>query len=175
MKKSGVLLLVLLLTLVAASPAAADQPTTYQASSQGDYQPLVDCRPLGYDFEIWDHWVSTDTVTVFADNVAHTERMSIQRKYTDNFYRPDLPDIILSGSGTGRYQIELLSQDPLLYQLRVVGVGFDIQLPGEPKLVHVSGPITVATDAAGNWLEVLKVVGHPRWDIPGLCEYFAAG
>jgi hypothetical protein len=46
-------------------------------------------------------------------------------------------------------------------------------LHGEPKLVHVGGTITVLIDAAGNWLEIYKIAGHPRWDIPGLCEYFA--
>ena len=48
-----------------------------------------------------------------------------------------------------------------------------MQLQGQPKLVHVIGTITVLVDASGNWLEIYKITGRPRWDIPGLCAYFA--
>jgi hypothetical protein len=167
------LVLALVLALVAVAPAAADQPSkSYDVPQQADYKPIVDCRP-DYDFEIWDHATGTAMVTEFYDKAGNVKVVFMKGKGTDNFYRPDRPERVLSGGYTEVAQWEMVSSDPPLWKVKYLGPTFDIQLHGEPKLVHVDGTITVQMDAAGNWLEVYKVAGHPRWDIPGLCEYFA--
>ncbi len=174
MKTLGVLALAVLLVMAAVVPVAADQPVkSYDVPLEGDYQPIVDCRPEGYDFEIWDHWTGTGMVTEFYDQAGHVRFVSIKIKATDNFYRPDQADRVLSGDASGVQQLEMISSDPPLWRSKWLGPTFDIQLHGEPKLVHVNGTITVLIDAEGNWLDVYKIAGHPRWDIPGLCAYFA--
>jgi hypothetical protein len=174
MKKFAMLVLTLVLVLLTVAPVAADQPVkSYDVPLQGDYQPLVDCRPEGYDFEIWNHWTATAMVTEFYDRAGNVKIVHSISHGTGDFYRPDRPDQVISGRSTEIAQMEMISSDPPLWKVKYLGPTFDLQLHGEPKLIHVDGTITVLIDAAGNWLEIYKVAGHPRWDIPGLCEYFA--
>ena len=120
MKKPAILVLTLALVLAAVAPVAADQPViSYDVPREGDYQPIVDCRPEGYDFEIWDHWTDTATATEFSDRAGNVETVLVKAKGTNTFYRPDQPERVITGDYTEIAQWEMISSDPPLWKVEV--------------------------------------------------------
>ena len=93
MKRLAVLLLVLLLTLVAAVPAHADKPVVWADFDFVSDWPYVDCRVLGqgYNFTIWINQHGHEKQTAYYDRNGNVVRLLIDNDGLGYLYNENNP------------------------------------------------------------------------------------
>ena len=93
MKKTFVALLAVLIALVAAIPASADQPVLWYDEDYDNIWPLFDCRLIGYDYTILVREIGHHSEELYLDkdgNVVKTFYKAKGNGYLFNEYNPAL-------------------------------------------------------------------------------------
>lgn len=117
------LLLALLFALLLAVPVSAGGPEIYDGVSDEDYLLFVDLCP---GIEVWDHEVIAFRQWFYLDEEGNIKRIKIHFNGTDNFYSPQNPGVVLSGSFSGNTEVDLETWD----YINVHGVPVRITIPG---------------------------------------------
>lgn len=178
MKKLSFLLLVLLLTLVAATPVQATPPVTGETDFYFDYL-FLDCSDYGYDFEVWDYMTDHVRWSYHVDNDGNFIRMAEHKTGEDRLYNKNAPDHAVSGPWHWNCQVSPYTgplcptTEPLCTAEICTGVSLNIHLPGGGMIDH----------STGQWYNVLfwpNGVFQPPWEyvfwskVAGLDEYDGA-
>lgn len=168
MKKLAVLLLVLL-TLVAAVPASADKPVLYYDKTYEELMTVAECA--GFDVMLRSD--VHETALDYRDQAGNWIRSLVQREGTDHMYKSTAPAVdVATGPFKMSLHVEVLSPPPdLKTRVRFTGTALNIHLPNGVAL-RASGQqvIEVESDPEAPDKETLiKFVGHVEWDEAAIC------
>ncbi|HMQ55498.1 MAG TPA: hypothetical protein PKD98_25675 [Anaerolineae bacterium] len=175
MKKLTILPLVLLLILMAAVAVHADRPEVFQDEDiEEDFQ-VVACTDSGHDFEVWDHLVGHQNAKGYFDNEGNLVKVIWKFQGVDHLYNRSRPDYIAKGPFNLTAHVYPHPDWSITIE-NVVGVWWNIQLPGKGAVYHESGlsrNIDLWVDGEEQLLEVVKRAGLEKSDSETLCEFFA--
>ena len=142
MKKLAVLLVVLLLTLVAAIPVYA-APPVIETGNINKEVPFLDCG----DFAVVDHVLGTWRSTSFYDNEDKLLKVITVSVGTDNLQKMGDPTVVLTGHFTS-----VDTDNKVTGEWTSSGSFFSINIPDYGKVLQGAGRYRASTDRfVGVW------------------------
>ena len=173
MKKLTILPLVLLLILMAAVAVYADKPGKGNVDFEDDWL-VFDCADFtDYDFEVWDNNVGRFTWAEYYDKDGNIVWYKFQAKGVDHVYNKRSPDHYAEGPFVNTcHRCREIPDEPGWWIGVWTGVDWNIQLPGEGTVYHVSGfDEEKWYGDFGNQVIQLKRAGLDKMDYEALCRY----
>lgn len=169
MKKLGLLLVILLITLAAAAPASAGKPVLYYDKNYEELMMVAECD--GFDVMLRSE--VHETALDYRDKDDNWIRSLVQREGTDHMYKSIAPAVdVATGPFKMSLHVDVLSPAPnLITRVRFTGTALNIHLPNGVAL-HTSGQQVIEVEgdpAAPDKETLIKFVGHVDWDEDAIC------
>jgi hypothetical protein len=166
MKSLLVFLIVLALTIGTVVTVFAEGPV--QVPFEGEQTwPVAYCGDFGGgDFWIMDHEVWSGTDKLWFDEYDRLTRIKWRVGGTDNLFRVDDPDNVLSGNYGLSVDISIDPETDLPTKEHYAGIPWNIQIPGQGIILHGAG--------SAYWEdgELVREAGLRVFDLEALCQYF---
>jgi hypothetical protein len=163
MKRPAVFLFVLALTLGTVVTAFAEGPVQVPFEGGETYQ-LEYCGDG--DFWIMNHEVWSGTDKLWFDEYDRLTRIKWRTGGTDNLFREDDPDNVLSGDYGVSVDIRINPETDLPTKEHFAGLVWNIHIPGHGNVLHVAGSQYFEDG------EFVREAGLRVFDIEALCQYF---
>jgi hypothetical protein len=173
MKKTLVALLAVLIALVVAVPASADQPELWYDEDYDNIWPLFDCRLIGYDYTILVREIGHHSEELYYDKDHVLVKTFYKAKGNGYLFNEHNPALMVDNNYDIKSHVEMTSTSaPFTWIRRSTGLFFNLQLPGEGTVIHVSGQFVEDVE---EWvvMDVLKTVGNETIDFPTVCAALA--
>ena len=135
---------------------------------------VIDCADYGYDFEVWEHLVARHWWTDHYDKDGNWVKTEFHSKGVDHVYNSNNPDRFAEGQYASMCHVRPAPGEPGWMIVVCTGVDWNIQLPGEGTVYHVSGYDEEKWYGDyGNQLTQHKRAGLDKTDYEALCRYLA--
>jgi hypothetical protein len=173
MKKIAVGLLVLLIALTGALPVSADQPVLWYDEDYDNIWPLFDCREIGYDYTILVREIGHHSEEFYYDKDGVLVKTFYKAKGNGYLFNEHNPALMVDNNYDIKSHVEMTATSyPFTWTRRSTGLFFNLQLPGEGTVIHISGQFVEDME---EWVvvDVLKTVGNETIDLPAVCAALA--
>ncbi len=178
MKKLAVLLLALLICLVAAVPAYADQPVVQYDQDLVEDWAVGNCKDVGGpDVDVMDHMVRHVREIWYYDKGGFLDHAYFQNHGVDHLYLADRPAVEVSGPYNEICISTILTHPPETpywsWNRNCTGANWNIEIPGYGTVFHEAGSRLVYVIEIPYQEIPMKQTGVSRLDLQLLCTALA--